>query len=116
MSSRAAPRGQSADRERTAGRRSLPIDYLGAVVNIVGIVVIAWLALDGRDIGQSAASIAQLIIGAAAFGLALSYMLGLLILEGVDYRGRGPRMASEVMLIVMPALVAVSLVLTLIRT
>jgi small-conductance mechanosensitive channel len=95
---------------------SIPIDFLGGVVNVVSIVVIAWLALDGRDIGQSTASIAQLLIGAAAFGLALSFALLWLILEGVDYRGRGPRVASEVMLIVMPTLVTASLVLTLIRT
>jgi hypothetical protein len=92
------------------------MDFLGIAVNVVAIVVIAWLALDGRDIGQSVASIAQLLIGAAAFGLALSFALLWVILEGVDYRGRGPRQASEVMLIVMPTLVAVSLVLTLIRT
>jgi hypothetical protein len=98
-----------------SGRR-VPVDYLGAFVTIVGVVAVGWLALDGHDVGQSAASIAQLLIGAVLFGTALSYVLLLLILEGVDYRGRGPRLVSGVMLIVMPAVVIVSAVLTVIRT
>jgi hypothetical protein len=106
---------QAATRERRRPRR-LPVDFLGAGVNVVGIVVIAWLALDGGHAGQSVASIGQLLIGGAAFVMALSFALLFLILEGVDYRGRAPRVAGEVMLIVMPVLVAVSLVLTLIRT
>jgi hypothetical protein len=95
---------------------TLPVDYLGPAVTILGVVVIGWLALDGRDIGQSVASIAQLLIAAVVFGLAVYYLLGLIILEGFDYHGRGARLASEVMLVVIPASVAASVVLTAIRT
>jgi hypothetical protein len=96
--------------------RVLPVDYLGPVVTVLGVVAVAWLALDGRDIGQSAASIAQLLIGAALFGTALSYVLLLLVLEGVDYHGAAPRRASAVMLVVIPLVVVVSAVLTVVRT
>jgi hypothetical protein len=99
-----------------SAQRALPVDYLGAVVTVMGVVAVGWLTLDGRDIGQSVASIAQLLIGAILFGTALSYVLLLLVLEGVDFRGRAPRRASAVMLVVIPLTVLVSAVLTVVRT
>jgi hypothetical protein len=96
--------------------RVIPVDYLGAVITVLGVVAVGWLALAGRDIGQSVASIAQLLIGAVLFGTALSYVLLLLVLEGVDFHGRAPKRASAVMLVVIPVAVLVSVVLTVVRT
>jgi len=55
----------------TAKTRALPIDFLAPLVTVVGVIVVGWLGLDGRDIGQSAESVAQLLIAAAVFGAAV---------------------------------------------
>ena len=89
-------------------------DRLGLVVSLIGVFGIGLLAFSGKDVSQSIAGIAQLLIASAVFVLALSYVYGVLLLEGFGNR-RGARLTSDVMLFVVPAAVAASVVLSLIR-
>jgi hypothetical protein len=89
-------------------------DRLGLVVAVVGLVVMGLLAFTGSDIIGSAAGIAQLLIGAGAFILVLAYAIGVLLLEALDNR-LGERLTSDFMLVVIPAAVIASAVLSLVR-
>lgn len=89
-------------------------DQLGLVVAVVGLVVIGLLAFSGSDIIGSVAGIAQLLIGAGAFILVLGYAIGVLLLEALDNRV-GERLTSDFILVVIPAAVIASAVLSLVR-
>jgi hypothetical protein len=107
---------QDDDQTNDSGTRILPVDFLGVTTTVVGVVLIGWMALYGENAWDSTAGIIQLLIGAAVFGMAVYYLLGLLILEGIDYGGKAPKLASQFMLVVIPIAVGVSAVLTVIRT
>ena len=81
---------------------------------VVGLVVIGLLAFSGSDITGSVAGIAQLLIAAGAFILVLSYVVGVLLLEALDNRV-GERLTSDFILVVIPAAVIASAVLSLVR-
>ena len=87
---------------------------MGLVVAVVGLVVIGLLAFSGSDIVGTVAGIAQLLIAAGAFILVLSYAVGVLLLEALDNRV-GERLTSDFILVVIPAAVIVSAVLSLVR-
>jgi hypothetical protein len=89
-------------------------DQLGLVVAVVGLVVIGLLAFSGSDIIGSVAGIAQLLIAAGVFILVLSYAIGVLLLEALDNRV-GERLTSDFVLVVIPAAVIASAVLSLVR-
>ena len=89
-------------------------DQLGLVVAVVGLVVIGLLAFSGSDIIGSVAGIAQLLIGAGVFIVVLGYAIGVLVLEALDNRV-GERLTSDFILVVIPAAVIASAVLSLIR-
>ena len=89
-------------------------DQLGLVVAVVGLVVIGLLAFSGSDITGSVAGIAQLLIAAGAFILVLTYALGVLLLEALDNR-IGERLVSDFILLVIPAAVIASVILSLVR-
>ena len=89
-------------------------DRLGLVVGVVGLVVMGLLAFTGSDIIGSVAGIAQLLIGAGAFILVLTYALGVILLEALDNR-LGERLTSDFILAVIPAAVVASAVLAIIR-
>jgi hypothetical protein len=89
-------------------------DQLGLVVAVVGLVVIGLLAFSGSDIIGSVAGIAQLLIGAGVFIVVLGYAIGVLLLEALDNRV-GERLTSDFILVVIPAAVIASAVLSLIR-
>jgi uncharacterized membrane protein len=89
-------------------------DQLGLVVAVVGLVVIGLLAFSGSDIISSVAGIAQLLIAGGAFILVLSYAIGVLLLEALDNRV-GERLTSDFILVVIPAAVIASAVLSLVR-
>ena len=89
-------------------------DQLGLVVAVVGLVVIGLLAFSGSDIIGSVAGIAQLLIAGGAFILVLSYAIGVLLLEALDNRV-GERLTSDFILVVIPAAVIASAVLSLVR-
>ena len=89
-------------------------DVLGLIVSLGGVVLLGLLAFSGSDISQSVAGIIQLLIGAMVFVLVLAYVYGVLLLEAIDSR-LAARLTSDVMLVVIPATVAVSAVLSLIR-
>jgi hypothetical protein len=85
---------------------------LGLVVAVV--VVIGLLAFSGSDIIGSVAGIAQLLIAAGVFILVLMYAVGVLLLEALDNRV-GERLTSDFILVVIPAAVIASAVLSLVR-
>ncbi len=87
---------------------------MGLVVAVVGLVVIGLLAFSGSDIIGSVAGIAQLLIGAGVFIVVLGYAIGVLLLEALDNRV-GERLTSDFILVVIPAAVIASAVLSLIR-
>jgi hypothetical protein len=89
-------------------------DQLGLVVAVVGLVVIGLLAFTGNDIIGSVAGIAQLLIAAGVFILVLAYAIGVLLLEALDNR-LGERLTSDFMLVVIPAAVIASALLSLVR-
>ena len=89
-------------------------DQLGLIVAVVGLVVIGLLAFSGSDIVGSVAGIAQLLIAGGAFILVLGYVVGVLLLEALDNR-IGERLTSDFILVVIPAAVIVSAVLSLVR-
>ena len=89
-------------------------DQLGLVVAVVGLVVIGLLAFSGSDIIGSVAGIAQLLIAAGVFILVLTYAVGVLLLEALDNRV-GERLISDFILVVIPAAVIASAVLSLVR-
>jgi hypothetical protein len=87
---------------------------LGLVVAVVGLVVIGLLAFTGSDIIGSVAGIVQLLIAAGVFILVLAYAIGVLLLEALDNRV-GERLTSDFMLVVIPAAVIASALLSLVR-
>jgi hypothetical protein len=87
---------------------------LGLVVAVVGLVVIGLLAFSGSDIIGSVAGIAQLLIAAGVFILVLAYAIGVLLLEALDNRV-GERLTSDFILVVIPAAVIASALLSLVR-
>ena len=87
---------------------------MGLVVAVVGLVVIGLLAFSGSDIIGSVAGIAQLLIAAGVFILVLGYAVGVLLLEALDNRV-GERLTSDFILVVIPAAVIASAVLSLVR-
>ena len=89
-------------------------DQLGLIVAVVGLVVMGLLAFSGSDIIGSVAGIAQLLIGAGAFILVLMYAIGVLLLEALDNRV-GERLTSDFILVVIPAAVIASAILSLVR-
>ena len=89
-------------------------DQLGLVVAVVGLVVIGLLAFSGSDIIGSVAGIAQLLIAGGAFILVLAYAVAVLFLEALDNRV-GERLTSDFILVVIPAAVIASAVLSLVR-
>jgi hypothetical protein len=89
-------------------------DQVGLVVAVVGLVAIGLLAFSGSDIIGSVAGIAQLLIAAGVFILVLGYAIGVLLLEALDNRV-GERLTSDFMLVVIPAAVVASALLSLIR-
>ncbi|HEY7121581.1 MAG TPA: hypothetical protein VH329_03380 [Solirubrobacterales bacterium] len=89
-------------------------DQLGLVVAVVGLVVIGLLAFTGSDIIGSVAGIVQLLIAAGVFILVLAYAIGVLLLEALDNRV-GERLTSDFMLVVIPAAVIASALLSLVR-
>jgi hypothetical protein len=89
-------------------------DQLGLVVAVVGLVVIGLLAFSGSDIIGSVAGIAQLLIAAGVFILVLAYAIGVLLLEALDNRV-GERLTSDFILVVIPAAVIASALLSLVR-
>jgi hypothetical protein len=88
-------------------------DQLGLVVAVVGLVVIGLPNLQRHDIIGSVAGIAQLLIGAGAFILVLGYAVGVLLLEALD--NRVGEITSDFILVVIPAAVIASAVLSLVR-
>ena len=89
-------------------------DQLGLVVAVVGLVVIGLLAFSGSDIIGSVAGIVQLLIAAGVFILVLGYAVGVLLMEALDNRV-GERLISDFILVVIPAAVIASAVLSLVR-
>ena len=87
---------------------------MGLVVAVVGLVMIGLLAFSGSEIIGSVAGIAQLLIACGAFILVLSYAIGVLLLEALDNRV-GERLTSDFILVVIPAAVIASAVLSLVR-
>ena len=90
-------------------------DQLGLVVAVVGLVVIGLLAFSGSDIIGSVAGIAQRLIAAGVFILVLGYAVGVLLLEALLDNRVWERLTSDFILVVIPAAVIASAVLSLVR-
>jgi hypothetical protein len=101
--------------ERATERRRKQRDYLALGVGVVGVIVLGLLALTGGGNISSPAGIAQLLIAAAAFGVAVFYTIGLIAFEAVDYRGTWAKLTSDFILVVIPTAVVASIVLSIVR-